>query len=263
MAHVFSEPGIASTIEASRKPVTTGTSKIGPTRPNYSTVPSTSIRPIRKQVSLDPAPMSASGLHMFNITSAGDAMGAGTTTTVQAGAINSKVPSVSLMQTFTAGTTNKTVSTASVQRVRYDPRTTVFSSMKDIPLELLSAVAACYEQRLLVCRLCFFESDINDIILRNELKDECQKGHPWKQLRVIPHCDLCILPTSFHANFIPIPPLPKHMQRSSAPFKVCNKDEHKVCQFMSKTNDPWFPHTVEELVIWTVEREKRELKYSH
>ena len=140
------------------------------------------------------------------------------------------------------------------QPAKYDPKTTVFNCMDDIPEELLADVALCYKQRLLVCRLCFFESHCMDLSSKKTSRNTCEKGHPWKQIRIIPHCEMCIGP----GPFIPIPPLPKHMQNSNSAFVICNKTEHTTCHYMSKTTNPWFPHTVEELVIWTVEREKRE-----
>lgn len=137
----------------------------------------------------------------------------------------------------------------------YDPKTTEFVSIKDIPADLLVAVAECFHNRLFVCRICFFESNCSKLVSKIETKQAimCENGHtPWKQIKVVPHCKLCITP----ANHAPIPPLPKHMKNSNIPFAVCKKAEHQTCYAMSRGTNPWFPHTVEELVIWTVEREK-------
>lgn len=137
----------------------------------------------------------------------------------------------------------------------YDPKKTEFVYIKDIPTDLLSAVAECFHNRLFVCRICFFESNCSKLVSKIETKQAimCENGHtPWKQIKVVPRCMLCITP----ADHAPIPPLPKHMKNSNIPFAVCKKAEHQTCYAMSRGTNPWFPHTVEELVIWTVEREK-------
>ena len=136
----------------------------------------------------------------------------------------------------------------------YDPKKIEFVNIKDIPKDLLNAVAECFNNRLFVCRICFFESQCTSLISKIETKQAimCELGHtPWKQIKVIPRCKLCITP----GNHAPIPPLPKHMKNSNIPFAVCKKTEHQTCYAMSRGTNPWFPHTVEELVIWTVERE--------
>lgn len=137
----------------------------------------------------------------------------------------------------------------------YDPKKTEFVSIKDIPVDLLSAVAECFHNRLFVCRICFFESLCSKLVSKIQTKQAimCELGHtPWKQIKVVPRCKLCITPSE-HA---PIPPLPKHMKNSNIPFAVCKKTEHQTCYAMSRGTNPWFPHTVEELVIWTVERDR-------
>lgn len=117
------------------------------------------------------------------------------------------------------------------------------------------AVAECFHNRLFVCRICFFESNCSKLVSKIETKQAimCENNHtPWKQIKVVPRCKLCITP----ADHAPIPPLPKHMKNSNIPFAVCKKAEHQTCYAMSRGTNPWFPHTVEELVIWTVERER-------
>lgn len=105
-----------------------------------------------------------------------------------------------------------------------------------------------------MCRVCFFDSGCKDLIQKVEVGQSvsCPYGHnPWKEIKVIPRCSLCVSPS----EWIPVPPLPKHMKQSKSPFFMCKKDEHSTCYAMSKGTNPWFPHTVEEMVIWTVERE--------
>jgi hypothetical protein len=43
--------------------------------------------------------------------------------------------------------------------------------------------------------------------------------------------------------------LPRHK-----PFQMCKKSEHKLCFDKSASGDTWFAHSIEELVVWTVER---------
>ena len=38
------------------------------------------------------------------------------------------------------------------------------------------------------------------------------------------------------------------------PFQMCKKSEHKLCFDKSASGDTWFAHSIEELVVWTVER---------
>ena len=42
--------------------------------------------------------------------------------------------------------------------------------------------------------------------------------------------------------------------RRHKPFQMCKKNEHKLCNDKSASGDTWFAHSIEELVIWTVER---------
>ena len=134
----------------------------------------------------------------------------------------------------------------------FDPEKTVFNSISDIPGDLLTEVAQCFQKRMLICRICYFESHCKELSSKKTTRNTCEKGHAWKPVRVVPSCSLCISPSTF----ISILPLPKHMKHCNSPFQVCKKTDHQTCFFMSKNTNPWFPHTVEELVIWTVEREK-------
>ena len=139
---------------------------------------------------------------------------------------------------------------------KYNPKDVEFKDIKDIPHDLLCSVAECFDQLQLVCRICFFESNCVLLVKKNKKTTGCDKDHiPWKPIRVIPKSPLCMHMSSIHYNRIPIPPLPKHMRQTSTPFVVCKKNNHSSCFAMSRGTNPWFPHTAEELVIWTVERE--------
>ena len=73
----------------------------------------------------------------------------------------------------------------------------------------------------------------------------------------------------YKSELIAIPPWPKS-KPNELPFESCAKPtdkskEHKRCLIMSRSSAVWYAHTVEELVIWTVEREygKHKLNTAH
>jgi hypothetical protein len=133
----------------------------------------------------------------------------------------------------------------------YHPTDFSFTDIRDIPTDLLNSVAESYRSMRIVCRICFFESNCTSLAGKKKERT-CAKDHlPWKPIKVIPKSPLC----QTQSIYVPLPPLPKHMKQSSVPFVVCKKTDHRTCFAMSKGTNPWFPHTVEELVVWTVERE--------
>ena len=147
--------------------------------------------------------------------------------------------------------TNVTKSTSGKM---YQPKGLEFVTISDIPIELVVGVAECFKSVTFVCRVCYFESDCKILIKKVEVDSVfvCPNGHsPWKQIKVIRSCSICVSPS----EWIPIPPLPKHMKQSKTPFVICKKEDHHTCYAMSKGTNSWFPHTVEEMVIWTVERD--------
>ena len=55
---------------------------------------------------------------------------------------------------------------------------------------------------------------------------------------------------------VPIPSAPKwSLDKANKPFGICSRTTHQSCFEMSATAAVWFAHTIEELVIWTIERE--------
>ena len=135
----------------------------------------------------------------------------------------------------------------------YFPESVSFTA-KSIPRNLLADVSRCYSKRRLVCRLCYFDkgngqtlSDQSPMVLK------CVRGHAWKPLCVIPRSEMCAGPSNWVAMF----PIPDHMKEVNTAFTMCNKtDGHRGCLEKARTENPWFPHTVEEIVIWTMEREQ-------
>ena len=138
---------------------------------------------------------------------------------------------------------------------KYNAKSAMFENIVDIPQDLLGAVALCFQHHRIVCRMCFFNSSCRILTSKGAAKSgACEEGHQWRPLIIMPACRLCI---NFNSNpYVPVLPIPKHMKSATSPFVICKKGDHKTCYYMSKTTNPWFPHTVEELVIWTVERER-------
>ena len=144
---------------------------------------------------------------------------------------------------------------------KYNAKNVAFQCIKDIPLELLTAVALCFKFHKVVCRQCFFSSGCRQLTTTKK-SNTCTDGHQWRPLIIMPGCQLC---SNFnHSTHIPVLPIPKHMKSVTSPFCICNKKgDHQQCYLMSKSTNPWFPHTVEELVIWTVERERCAYMYMY
>ena len=143
---------------------------------------------------------------------------------------------------------------------KYNARDVTFQYIKDIPQELLVGVSRCFEHRDVVCRQCFFSSGCTHLTT-TKISTTCSKGHNWRPVIIMPGCGLCS--NYNHSKYIPVLPIPKHMKDASSPFCICKKSDHQQCYQMSKSTNPWFPHTVEELVIWTVEREECTYMYIH
>ena len=141
---------------------------------------------------------------------------------------------------------------------KYHSREVSYGKIADIPEELLSAVALCYNYNKTVCRNCFFRKGCRQITSTKKSSSTCLEGHSWRALVIMPGCRLCS--NANYSMHIPILPIPRHMKESRAPFNICKRTDHLNCHLMTKNTNPWFPHTVEELVVWTVERERGELE---
>ena len=138
----------------------------------------------------------------------------------------------------------------------YNLKEMVFPKASFIETPLLEDVIRCYKERQTVCRNCF----CNDLKLSrgydaNGKCTECQ--WEFKMLLVIPKSPM----TENYYKFktIAIPPWPKS-KPNELPFESCAKptdksNNHRRCLIMSRNSAVWYAHTVEELVIWTVERE--------
>eukprot|EP00731_Ephydatia_muelleri_P031622 Em0023g129a len=164
---------------------------------------------------------------------------------------------------FIAGLENQSIAAGShVMHPRqapsniYFPENVLFANAKSIPRDLLADVARCYRDRRTVCRQCYFDKGRGQILSDRSptVPHVCAgRGHVWKPLCVIPRSEMCAGPSDWVAIF----PSPTHMKEVNTAFAMCNKkDGHRSCLEMARTENPWFPHTVEEMVIWTIERER-------
>ncbi|XP_065891397.1 uncharacterized protein [Dysidea avara] len=135
-------------------------------------------------------------------------------------------------------------------------RETMFPKVSFIDPSLLEDVIRCYKDRQTVCRNCYYNN--NKLSRGYDAKGQCTSCKwEFKKLLVIPKSPMTI--NYYESEMIAIPPWPKS-KPNDLPFEACAKpkdksNDHKRCLIMSRNSAVWYAHTVEELVIWTVERE--------
>ena len=128
--------------------------------------------------------------------------------------------------------------------------------MSSIEQSLLEDIIQCYNKRQIVCRNCFY----GNFKLSKSVTDKgnCSVcNHRYNELLVIPKSSMAV--NYYKSEMIAIPPWPRS-KPNKLPFQSCAKPtdishDHKRCLIMSRNSAVWYAHTVEELVIWTVERE--------
>ena len=135
----------------------------------------------------------------------------------------------------------------------YNLKDIMFPRTSFIEQPLLEDVIQCYKKRQTVCRNCFYK----DFKVCKSLSDKrrCTQCHQvYKELLVIPKSSMTV--NHYKFEMIPIPPWAKS-KPNKLPFESCTKPtkNHKHCLFIACNSAVWYAHTVEELVIWTVERE--------
>ena len=134
-----------------------------------------------------------------------------------------------------------------------------FTSVKQIPQHLLEDISMCFSQKIQACKWCFLthlpstRKQLQSMLVADTgicRKCLCNNG----VITVIPASDLCEV--SCYGNFVAIPSTPKHTDNIRA-FQCCKKYEktsdHKKCLLLTRRGNAWFPHSVEEIVIWTIE----------
>jgi hypothetical protein len=144
---------------------------------------------------------------------------------------------------------------------KYNAKNVGYEYIDVIPGDLLAAVALCYQSLQVACRQCFLTGGSCQVTTAkrkssssSSSSDTCSEGHAWRPLTVIPGCRLCTHGRNNPGYHVPVLPVPRHMKGSPAQFCICKKNNHGQCYKL--TTNPWFPHSVEELVIWTIERER-------
>jgi len=142
------------------------------------------------------------------------------------------------------------------QNYTYNLKEIAFPEVSFIEIPLLEDVMRCYKDRKTVCRNCFYN---NFKLSRGcDARGKCTRCQwEFKKLLVIPKSPMTV--NYYKSKMIAIPPWPKR-KPNKLPFESCAKPtdkshDHKRCLIMSRNSEVWYAHTVEELVIWTVERE--------
>ena len=142
---------------------------------------------------------------------------------------------------------------------------TKFTSVEKIPQHLLESVATCYSQRVQACQWCFLTrlpSTLKQLqsisVGARSVCKKCLRNNGT--ITVMPASDLC--ETSPYGKFVAILPTPKHTDKIRA-FLYCKKygsvSEHRKCLLLTRKGNAWFPHSIEEMVIWTIEYKQGEL----
>ena len=139
----------------------------------------------------------------------------------------------------------------------YKVQETLFPKESFIDPLLVDDVVQCYKERQTVCRNCYYNS--NKLSRGFDAKGLCTQCHwEFKKLLVIPKSQMTH--NFYKSDMIAIPPWPRS-KPNDLPFESCAKpkdksNDHKRCLIMSRNSPVWYAHTVEELVIWTIERER-------
>ena len=129
----------------------------------------------------------------------------------------------------------------------------MFHSSNKINPKLLEDVVSCYQTGQRVCKYCYYHRHQTHKISFSASRAYCSKCRQ--------HCDtIWLMPASNMCdNFgnlreIPIPAAPKWFFRHpNKPFAICQRPDHKECFKQAAGSELWYAHTIEELVIWTIE----------
>jgi hypothetical protein len=129
--------------------------------------------------------------------------------------------------------------------------------LANIPKHLLDDVIKCYAERREYCKTCFYKmGKKGELSVGPQNTSVCKLcRHPWERVVVMPSSRLCWNFGDF--DVIPVAPLPRAKTMSQySTFRYCINDNHYRCFKVYIDNEFWYAHSVEELVIWTVEKEK-------
>ena len=135
---------------------------------------------------------------------------------------------------------------------QFDPEKTVFKDISKINPILLQDIVNCYKKSKFVCKFCFVNYHRQEVIPGGKPCRQCKNG---MKILVMPSSKMC---KNFkNMSVLAIPPPPKVLMVPSnhhKPFMYCRNPDHTVCYEKSMTKETWYAHSIEELVIWTVER---------
>ena len=145
--------------------------------------------------------------------------------------------------------------------LRYSLKEINFISVNEIPIHLLESISTCYSQKIQACYWCFLthlpstRQQLLSMSVASGVCGKCLRQRTRDELiTVIPASNLC--EPSAYGKFVSIPPTPKHTDRIIS-FKYCNKYErtadHTTYLRLTRRGNAWYPHSVEEIVIWTIE----------
>ena len=140
---------------------------------------------------------------------------------------------------------------------RFDPEKTVFKDVSKINPHLLQDIVNSYKKSQTVCKFCFFRNRRQEKLGANCYCKQCKRVNPT--VIVMPSSKLC--KNFANMKVVPVSKPPKVLMSGSnrqKPFQYCQRTNHVPCLEKSATDDVWFAHSIEELVVWTVERHCRE-----
>ena len=136
----------------------------------------------------------------------------------------------------------------------YHPNKVIFKNTASISSDLLRDVAISYEDRKEYCKWCFYHhAKVSTPIVvagGGNICSSCRSS--WESVIVIKSNDQCWNFGDF--NLLPIAPWPRSKPHAT-PFEYCQKEDHHRCFKVYSVDEFWYAHSVEELVIWTVERD--------
>ena len=131
----------------------------------------------------------------------------------------------------------------------------MFHSSSKINAKLLADVVSCYQQGQRVCKFCYYRRQQAQLITYSSGRAYCKKcTQNCETVWLMPASRMC-------ENFgnmqkVPIPAAPRWIYCSpNKPFGMCQRRDHYDCFKIAATTEIWYAHTIEELVVWTIERE--------
>lgn len=136
----------------------------------------------------------------------------------------------------------------------YKLQKTLFPKMSFTDPLLLEDVIRCYKERETVCRNCYYSG--NKLSRYFDARGCCTLcDYETNKLVIIPKSRMTI--NYYECEIIAIPPWPmrKLIDQRFQPCVEDNLKDHMTSLIISHNSTVWYAHTIEELVIWTIERD--------